>query len=193
MDIEAVAFDLDGTITKTQIQFAPYKKRIGCKRGDVLTYIKKQDLDRQQALYDILDEYEYEIEKDCTLNDGFLDIMDFLNERDIKTGIITRASRHHAIQVIQKLGIPITEVIGREETEPKPSGKPLIHLSALLKIPLHKMICVGDFLWDVLAGKNAHVTTVLLATEASQKYSHLSDYVIYHLSALKDILERYRD
>jgi HAD superfamily hydrolase (TIGR01549 family) len=190
MDIEAVAFDLDGTITKTQVQFAPYKKRIGCKKGDVLAYIKKQNLDQQQALYRILDEYEYQIEKECTLNDGFLDLMDFLNGRDIKTGIITRASRHHATQVIKKLGIPITHIIGREETEPKPSGKPLIHLSFLLKTPLHKMICVGDFLWDILAGKNAHVKTVLLATEASQKYIYLSDYVIYHLSSLKDILEQ---
>jgi HAD superfamily hydrolase (TIGR01549 family) len=189
MVIEAVAFDLDGTITKTQIQFAPYKKRIGCKNGDVLKYIKKQDLDRQQAMYDILDEYENEIAKECTLNDGFLDLMDFLNERDIKTGIITRSSRRHATQVIKKLGIPITQVIGREEIKPKPSGKPLIHLSALLKIPLHKMICVGDFLWDILAGKNAHVTTVLFVTEASRKYIHLPDYVIYHLSNLKDILE----
>ncbi len=191
MDIEAVAFDLDGTITKTQVQFAPYKKRIGCKRGDVLAYIKKQDLDQQQALYQILDEYEYQIEKECTLNDGFLELMDFLNNKEIKTGIITRATRHHATQVIQKLGIPITHVIGREETEPKPSGKPLIHLSSLLKKPLHKMICVGDFLWDILAGKNAHVTTVLFVTEASQKYIHLPDYVIYHLASLKDILEQY--
>jgi len=190
MDIEAVAFDLDGTITKTLVQFAPYKKRIGCKIGDVLTYIKKQDLDRQQAMYQILEEYEYQIQKDCILNDGFLDLMDFLNDRDIKTGIITRASRHHATQVIQKLGIPITCVIGREETEPKPSGKPLIHLSSLLKKPLHKMICVGDFLWDILAGKNAHVTTVLLATDVSRKYIHLPDYAIYHLASLKDIIQQ---
>jgi len=191
MDIEAVAFDLDGTITKTQVQFAPYKKRIGCKRGDVLAYIKKQDLNHQQAMYKILDEYENEIEKDSILNDGFLSLMDFLNERDIKTGIITRSSRRHALQVIKKLGIPITQVIGREEIEPKPSGKPLIYLSALLKRPLHKMICVGDFLWDILAGKNAQVTTVLLATDATRKYIHLSDYVIYHLSSLKDILKEY--
>lgn len=189
MDIEAVAFDLDGTITKTQVQFAPYKKRIGCTSGDVLTYIKKQDPNRQKAMYHILDEYENEIKNDCTLNDGFLDLMDFLNDRDIKTGIITRSSQCHATQVIQKLGIPITQVIGREETEPKPSGKPLIHLSSLLKKPLNKMICVGDFLWDILAGKNAHVTTVLLVTEASRKYIHLPDYVIYHLSNLKDILD----
>lgn len=189
MDIEAVAFDLDGTITKTQVQFAPYKKRIGCKRGDVLAYIKKQDLDQQQALYHILDEYEYQIEKECILNDGFLELMDFLNNKDIKTGIITRATRHHATQVIKKLGIPINHVIGREEIEPKPSGKPLLHLSSLLKKPLDKMICVGDFLWDILAGKNAHVTTVLIATDASQKYIHLADYVIYHLASLKDILE----
>ena len=188
MDIEAVAFDLDGTITKTRVQFAPYKKRIGCKNGDVLAYIKKQALDRQQGLYSILDEYEYQIEKDCILNDGFLDLMDFLNDKGIKTGIITRATRHHARQVVQKLGIPIPYVIGREDTDPKPSGKPLIHLSALLKKPLHKMICVGDFLWDILAGKNAHVTTVLLATEATWKYTHLRDYVIYHLSSLRDIL-----
>ena len=61
MDIAAVAFDLDGTITKTNVKFAPFKKRIGMEKGDVLEYIQQLDGDKQQEMYKILDEYEHSI------------------------------------------------------------------------------------------------------------------------------------
>lgn len=190
MDIAAVAFDLDGTITKTRVKFAPYKKRIGMKKGDVLEYIQHLDVDKQQEMYKILDEYEKSILQDCVLNDGFMDVMGYLKKQNIDTGIVTRASTKHARQVIKKLHIPISVVIGREDTPPKPSGEPLILLSKIMQKPLEKMIFVGDYLWDILAGKNAQVTTILLLSEGSRQYQHLSDYTINTLHELLEIFEQ---
>ncbi len=190
MDIGAVIFDLDGTITKTDIRFAPFRERIGCGEGDVLEYINRADENERKKFYSIIDEYEKEIQRDCSLNEGFEELMNFLDKRKIKTGIVTRSSRRHAEIVIKKLGIPIKHIISREDADPKPSGKPLIMLSEMLDIPVKKMLFVGDFLWDILAGRNAGVKTVLLVNEHSEKFSHLADHRIRKLSELVEIIEK---
>ncbi len=190
MDVRAVAFDLDGTITKTDVRFAPFRERMGCGNGDILEYINNADDGSRKRFYEILGEYEKELQENCTLNDGFAELIDFLKEKEIKTGIVTRSSREHADIVRKKLGIPIEHVIAREDAEPKPSGKPIIMLSEMLDVPAEKMIFVGDFLWDILAGKNAGVKTVLLVNEHSKRFEHLADYSIKRLDEIIGIIGR---
>jgi len=190
MDVRAVAFDLDGTITKTDVRFAPFRERIGCGEGDILEYINNADDDSRKRFYEIIGEYERMIQENCTLNDGFAELMDFLDRRSIETGIVTRSSREHARIVMENLGIPIKHVIAREDAEPKPSGMPLIVLSDMLDVPAEKMIFVGDFLWDMLAGKNAGVKTVLLVNEHSKRFEHLADYSIKRLDEIIGIIGR---
>ncbi len=190
MDVGAVAFDLDGTITRTGVRFAPFRKRIGCGEEDVLEYVNKADEKRRKEFYEILDDYEKNIQEDCTLNPGFPELMDFLMEKGIKTGIATRSSRKHAGIVTRKLGIPVNHVIAREDAEPKPSGMPLIMLSKMFNVSTEKMLFVGDFLWDMLAGRDAGVKTVLLLNSHSEKFSHLADYTITDLKELIDMIEK---
>ena len=190
MDVGAVIFDLDGTITKTDVRFAPFRERIGCGDGDVLDYISRADEHEREKFYRIIGEYERKIQENCSLNDGFMEVMNFLNKKGIKTGIVTRSSREHAEIVVKKLGIPIKHVVAREDVEPKPSGEPLIMLSKKLAVPVEKMLFVGDFLWDMLAGKNAGVKTVLLLNEHSKKFVHLADYTIEKLNEIIGLIEK---
>ncbi|MEA2054041.1 MAG: HAD family hydrolase [Candidatus Thermoplasmatota archaeon] len=190
MDIKGVVFDLDGTITRTGVRFAPFRERIGCGEKDVLEYISKFDEKRKEKAYKILDEYEKSIQEDCILNDGFLEVMDFLMENNIKTGIATRSSKKHAQIVMGKLNIPIKNIVGRKDAAPKPSGEPLILLSKMFDVPLNKMLFVGDFLWDMLAGRNAGVKTVLLSKDHTKDFAHLADYTIHDFRELIEIIER---
>ncbi|MFO8132912.1 MAG: HAD-IA family hydrolase, partial [Thermoplasmatota archaeon] len=165
MDVQAVAFDLDGTLAETGVRFTPFRERLDCDERDVLRYIDGLDEIERQRCRRILDDYENCILEDCTLTPGFHDLLTFFDERGIKTGIVTRASGRHARQVIEKLDIPIPAIIGREDAPPKPSGAPLLLLARRLDVPPQEMLFVGDFRWDLLAGQNAGVTTVLLLNE----------------------------
>lgn len=186
--VRALAFDLDGTITCTDVRFAPFRERMGCGDTDVLAFIEEASPEDQAAYYRILDDYEQAIRQNCRLNDGFLEVMEFCRRQGIKTGIITRSSRHHARQVVQQLDIPITTIIGREDTSPKPSGQPLLLLAELLQVTPPDMLFVGDFLWDLLAGRNAGVTTVLLLNDHNREFAPLADHIISSLGELPEIL-----
>lgn len=188
MHVMAVAFDLDGTIAKTSVRFAPFRERIGCTTGDVLSYIEGCDAAERERMYAIIDEYERCIEEDCVLDEDFPAVMNFLSKRHIRTGIITRSSHRHAVAVMEKLGISADAVIGRDDITPKPSGEPLLLLSQLLEIPPQHMLFVGDFLWDVLAGRNAGVRTVLLVRTGAKHVAPPPDYTIRRLVELIDII-----
>ena len=190
MDVQAVAFDLDGTLAETQVRFTPFRERLNCEERDVLQYIDGLDEVERQRCRRVLDDYEDSILKDCTTPSGMHDLLQFLAERDIKTGIVTRASGRHARQVAEKLDIPIDVIVGREDAPPKPSGAPLRLLAHRLDVPPQEMLFIGDFLWDLLAGQNAGTPTVLLINEHNHNadYRDLADYTINNLSQLKDLI-----
>ncbi|MGC9554897.1 MAG: HAD family hydrolase [Thermoplasmatota archaeon] len=188
MDVHALAFDLDGTITCTDVRFAPYRERIGCGDRDVLAFIEEAHPEDQAVYYRILDDYERAIRERCRLNDGFREVMQLCRRRGIKTGIITRSSRRHAREVVRQLDIPIATIIGREDAPPKPSGRPLLLLAELLQVEPADMLFVGDFLWDLMAGRNAGVTTVLLLNQHNREYASLADHSVRSLHQLVDLL-----
>ncbi len=191
MDVQAVAFDLDGTLAETEVRFAPFRERLGCSQRDVLRYIDGLDEAERQHCRRVLQDYENAILEDCSAAPGMHDLLGFFDERGIRTGIVTRASGRHARQVADKLGIPIQVIVGREDAPPKPSGVPLRLLARQLDVPPREMLFVGDFRWDLLAGQNADTPTVLLLNEHNRDadYRDLADHVIHGLSDLKDIIE----
>lgn len=192
MDVQAVAFDLDGTLAETQVRFAPYRERIGCSQPDVLQYINGLDEIQRQRHRRVLEDYEDCILEDCTAPPGIHDLLAFLDERGIRTGIVTRASGHHARQVTEKLDIPIDVIVGREDAPPKPSGAPLKLLAGRLGVSPQEMLFVGDFLWDLMAGRNAGTPTVLLLNQHNRQedeYRDMADYTIESLAELKEIIE----
>jgi len=191
MDVQAVAFDLDGTLAETRVRFTPFRERLGCSQRDVLEYIDGLDEIQRQRCRRILDDYENCILEDCVAPRGMHDLLRFLRDRGIKTGIVTRASGRHARQVVDKLDIPIPAIVGREDAPPKPSGAPLLLLARRLDVPPQSMLFVGDFRWDLLAGHNAGTPTVLLLNEHNQDadYRDMADHVIEHLPELKEIID----
>ncbi len=191
MDVQAVAFDLDGTLAETGVRFTPFRERLDCDERDVLRYIDGLDEVERQRCRRILDDYEDSILEDCTLAPGLHDLLTFFDKQGIKTGIVTRASGRHARQVIEKLGIPIPAIVGREDAPPKPSGAPLLLLARRLDVPPHEMLFVGDFRWDLMAGQNAGTPTVLLVNQHNHDagYQDMADYTVHSLDELKEIID----
>lgn len=192
MRIAALGFDLDGTITTTNVHFGPFRSRIGCTENDILAFIDAADQHHQHEYRRVLDDYEAAIQHDCELQPGFFEVMAYCTAHGIKTGIVTRSSRHHAQVVMEKLGIPIEQVIGRDDAPPKPSGAPLIKLADMLTVPPESMLFVGDYLWDLLAGDSAGATTVLLLNDHNRRFARHAQYTITRLTDLIALMDTLR-
>ena len=185
--LEMVLFDLDGTLIHSGVPFTPYRDRLGMT-GDVIGGIGNLSANEQQEKWAIIMEYERELEAHARPAPGAHDLIMYLRDQGIRTGVITRSTGEYAKRQIEKWDLAVDYSIGREDTVPKPDPKGLFHLLDTFGILPERSIMVGDFIWDVLAARNAGILSVLVVMEHSKPYIREADIVVRSLQELLDLV-----
>jgi len=87
----------------------------------------------------------------------------------IKIGLVTNTKRSTAIKILEcySLALFFDEVVGGDDTEPKPSPKPILLACEKLGILPEETLFVGDTTTDIYAGKSAGCLTAIVATSMS--------------------------
>jgi len=190
--LECVIFDLDGTLIHSGVSFTPYRTRLEIE-GDVIAAINTLPEEKQREKWKIIDEYENELQENARPAPGAKLILYYLREHGIKVGVATRSTGVHARKLITQLGLDVDLFIGREDTQPKPHPDGIHYLLKELKVNPEDAIMVGDFLWDMLAGRNAGLLTVLVLQEHSVPYVDKADIVVCSLTELLKLIKNSMD
>ena len=179
--IQAVLFDLDGTLADTALDLGGALNTLLARHG---LPAKSMDEIRTQASHgaagliklgagitpdhpdyarwrtEYLDEYDSRYAQDTTLFGGVNELIAELGKRGIKWGIIT----NKPMRFTDKLGFiipPAVVVSGDTCGEPKPSVKPMLYACGQIHADPQHTLYVGDAERDIQAGRNAGMTTVL--------------------------------
>jgi len=196
--IKAVMFDFDGTLTKPgSLDFTAMKKAIDCPAAiPVLEFIESiPDSDRKTEAMLKLKAFELEAAARSEPNTGAEEMVLYLRSMDLQTGIISRnclQSIKVALNAFKKIGISDFDLlISRDDpVKPKPSPEGIMWAAKKLKISTNEMLVVGDYIFDVEAGRNAGAVTVFLDNNTSGSVAVESDYRIPMLGDLKKIIRR---
>jgi HAD superfamily hydrolase (TIGR01662 family) len=189
--IQAVIFDFDGTITKPYLNFRRIKKDLGMPEDEIYLLEKMYELPEPEKTraFEILAKHEAEAVANSELNDGVHEILEFLAKRKIKTALLTRNSAKSMKESCAKHGVCFDAVVTREDAYAKPKPDGILLASRKMKTALDKTIMVGDYLFDIMAGKNAGVKTVLITNGHSYDWEVKSDFTIERLIELKGLIE----
>ncbi|QTA78344.1 HAD superfamily hydrolase, related to HypE [Desulfonema limicola] len=206
--IKAVLFDFDSTLTLPgAIDFFKIKQAVQCPADmPVLEYINNIDDPIKKAdCFKILDKLEKEAAERSKPNHGAEELIYFLkHEKGLKTGIITRNSLGSVKTALENFNT-IKEsdfdlIITRDDPiEPKPSPEGVLLAALKMNLAVEEILVAGDFIFDILAGKNAGASTVYLTNNdfddnsgLSKKFSsqavEQSDYTASTLKDIKDIV-----
>lgn len=183
--IQAVLFDLDGTLADTALDLGGALNTLLARHG---LPEKSMDEIRNQASHgaagllklgagitpdhpdyarwrtEYLDEYDSRYAQDTTLFGGVNELIAELGKRGIKWGIITNKPMRFTDKLVPKLGFiipPAVVVSGDTCGEPKPSVKPMLYACGQIHADPQHTLYVGDAERDIQAGRNAGMTTVL--------------------------------
>lgn len=183
--IQAVLFDLDGTLADTALDLGGALNTLLARHG---LPAKSMDEIRTQASHgaagllklgagitpdhpdyarwrtEYLDEYDSRYAQDTTLFSGVNELIAELGKRGIKWGIITNKPMRFTDKLVPKLGFiipPAVVVSGDTCGEPKPSVKPMLYACGQIHADPQHTLYVGDAERDIQAGRNAGMTTVL--------------------------------
>ncbi|WP_308073457.1 HAD family hydrolase [Neisseria polysaccharea] len=183
--IQAVLFDLDGTLADTALDLGGALNTLLARHG---LPAKSMDEIRTQASHgaagliklgagitpdhtdyarwrtEYLDEYDSRYAQDTELFDGVNELIAELGKRGIKWGIITNKPMRFTDKLVPKLGFitpPAVVVSGDTCGEPKPSVKPMLYACGQIHADPQHTLYIGDAERDIQAGRNSGMTTVL--------------------------------
>lgn len=185
---------MDGTLTIAIHDFDEIRKELGLKNAPILEQIALLPPFKQEIILQKLHEIELKISMKNIRSDGALEILTFLKSKKLKLGILTRntqASITETFKAIQLDGFFEDEfLIGREFVPHKPSGAGIIHLMKLWNAKPENTVMVGDFRYDLEAGKDAGCRTIYVDKSGEFPYKNLADLQITSLTELLELLQK---
>ena len=198
--IDAVLFDFDGTLTEPgPLDFGEIRRALGIDPGTpILEHIRTlKDPKEQERSRAILNSYELKAASESRPYPGAEDYVLHLSARGIIAGILTRNTRaaldrslanfHHL--TLKNFGIILT----RDDVaanKPEPDG--ILQAAEMLKLPLERLALVGDFLYDIQAGKSAGILTILLSAEDVPWLREAApDHHVRNYTELRETLDDY--
>src|SRR5262249_28174909 len=124
----------------------------------------------------------------ATLMPGARELVNELRRFAVPQGILTRNSREMTELALRRLDLVFDPVLTREDAPPKPDPAGLIAICRTWDVAAADVIFVGDFQFDLLAGRRAGMKTVLYAPDGPPDDAHDADFIVAHLSEIRGIV-----
>jgi len=190
MRVRGVIFDLDGTLIDSALDFDQMRADMEFEPGQFIleTLEAIPEGPRKERCREILQVHEYRGAMAATMVPGARELVDELTSLGIPQAILTRNSRAMTELALRRLDLQFSLVLTREDAPPKPDPAGLLAICRAWNVDVTDVVFVGDFQFDVLAGRRAGMTTILYAPAERPDYAHEADFVVPHLSEITRVL-----
>jgi HAD superfamily hydrolase (TIGR01509 family) len=181
-------FDMDGTLTVAAHDFDAIRRELGLRPNvPILEQLGEMSDEDARPLRERLEVIEMEIAARAEAQDGARELLKALRGRGAVIGILTRNTHHGALETLYRCGLAdyfdVDNILGRESCAPKPSADGIERLLDRWGAPPRQGVMVGDYLFDLVAGREAGVATVYFdpsgrfewAAEADESVSSLHE------------------
>lgn len=192
--IDAVLFDFDGTLTAPgALDFKKIKAELNCPLDQpVLEFIEGLSLiEARRVAYGKLDAFEERGAAASRPNDGAEALLAHLRQSKLPLGIVTRNSRASLVSALKnfsQIGLEDFDIIITREApvKPKPSGAAIRLAAQRLGVDPSRVLVVGDFDFDMAAGRRAGALTAWLRTPGAAPAAY--DLAVDTLPELKSVV-----
>jgi HAD superfamily hydrolase (TIGR01509 family) len=159
----AVIFDLDGTLTEPVLDFDAIRAEIGMPDGvPILEHLAAVGEAERARAESIMLRHERDAIARATLADGCADLLGHLRGMEIPMAILTR-NVHEVVETFARMfSFRFHAVYTREDGPPKPSPHGARLLCRAMGVDPAATLAVGDYKYDVIAGRDAGCRTVLV-------------------------------
>ena len=184
--IQAVVFDLDGTLVSSSLDFEAMRYDLGCPpTEDILAFLAQLPAEQKPKAAEIVREHEMRDAESSFWLPAAKEFVEACNARSIPMAIVTRNSAIPTQVKLARNGIPIQPVFTREMTPPKPDPAAILTIAEQWRLPTSAVMMVGDYKYDLQAGRNANAATCLVNFAELPAYaSELADYTFANFAML---------
>lgn len=215
-DIEAVLFDLDGTLVDTAQDFVhvlnhqralhqlkPLEQQLirdtvsdGARALTKLAFGGEPGEEKfEEKRLELLDLYFEKVGEEAALFAGMEDVLSHLEAHQILWGIVTNKPRKFTVKLLDKINLDhrcAVTVCPDDVKKAKPDPESLIFAASKIQCSPTQTLYVGDHERDIIAGKAANMPTVaakygyIMCPEDAHSWQ--ADQVIEHPSHLIQLI-----
>ena len=186
-------FDLDGTLTVSAHDFEEMRNKLGlAPQTPILEALAAMPRVQAAPLWDALNEMEYYYAGKASIMSGAHELLEKLRLGGRQLGILTRNTMPVVEQTLRACNIdhffPFAHILDRDACTPKPSPDGIEHLLKLWQAEASDTVMVGDYLFDLEAGRGAGVATIHIDDGREVDWSEYTDIRVQGLNEIIDYL-----
>lgn len=182
-------FDMDGTLTVAVHDFDAIRAALGlAPKLPILEQLAQLPAERAQRLFARLDALELELARSARAAEGAIELLSALDARGARLGIVTRNSHATALETLRAAGLSRffapERIVDREAAAPKPDPGGIHRLLLAWSARADDAVMVGDYRFDLLAGRAAGTATVYVDPSGAFPFAEHADVSVRSLAAL---------
>ena len=216
MRLRAVILDMDGTITRFNIDYLRARRMVlaelekmklktaGMTEQSSIYLLLKQLKPRldseaygrlRKLFFSRLEEMEIKAAREVMLYPGVFDTMNKLRGRELLIGLVTNNGRKGTSLTLKRLGLKLffDAIVTRDDCEEmKPDPGPIRRVLEELKVGVDEAIFVGDGVMDIMAAREAGLCSVAVSTgpfEMERLLHSKPDYVLGSVNDLPNLID----
>jgi len=180
-------FDLDGTLTVPVHDFEFIRRELDIPvSADILGHLDALSNAEAEKRYSRLQEIEWELACHAVPAQGAVEAIAGLHQSGAILGILTRNDKAIALKTLETIGMmPFfseSNVLGRREAPPKPDPAGIHLLLSGWKAEPSEAVMVGDYLFDLQAGRTAGTATVHVWRPDGKTWPQFTDISVTSLA-----------
>lgn len=190
--VRGVVFDLDGTLVVQELDFEAMRRELGLPPGTpLLEAVERRDEAAREAALAVLRRHELAAAETAALNPGVAAFLDWLAGHGVRRAVLSRNMREAVEKVLGRCGLSFDPVLAREDAPYKPSPEGIWHICAAWGVAPAEVLMVGDYLYDLQAGRSAGTRTALVTHGRALPFAHLADVAFATFEDIPDVLRRW--
>jgi HAD superfamily hydrolase (TIGR01509 family) len=183
-------FDLDGTLTVSVHDFAAFRAELGIPAGHgLLEFTAAQPPEQAARIAARITAWEAEHAELGAAEPDAVALLAHLASRGTRRGVLTRNTHANALRTLDVARLSAwfrsDDVVGRDDAAAKPSPDGVLRLLQAWNAAPDDAVMVGDWGFDIEAGRGAGVATVLVDRDGSAaKFADRADVTVRTLAEL---------
>jgi len=180
---------MDGTLTNAIHDFEAMRTELKLPAGKpILESIATLPAVEAKRINKALDDMEYGIASKATAQPHAEELLTVLQKNNCQLGIVTRNGHGIAEATLKACGLDSFfsshTIIGRDCASPKPSPDGVELLLSRMSANAASAVMIGDYLFDLEAGKRAGTSTVHLDVAGTFAWPEFTDFGVTSLQKL---------